>query len=268
MTVSVLFQGPRGWSRRQVGPRTVFAIADGPVVHMLTVTPLSPREGTDLDTVVASEVARARGLGETVVDEGPTTVCEGTPAHRWSSTGASTGVAIITRHVVVDVSGGLAEALYTHPAAAGDRKDALDAMNDVCPGAVMAPVVTGWAYVTRSALAAAPREATLISPDRTSTFTTFSGPLSAAGFELLARNAASGGHVIADRTEPCVTATVRRIDEQIGAQIAEVSVAYVRHIAYKYVYTRPAAHDADAEAERALTSFCRPALPGTSTTPT
>ena len=90
--------------------------------------------------------------------------------------------------------------------------------------------------------------------------------MSADRFDAYEKDAIpTAGTVVSDKREGCGTGSVHRVSVQLGGQIAEVAVAFLHGTAYKYIYTRPAAHEADPAAERTLTAFCRgtgPITPG------
>jgi len=266
-SVSFLFHPPLGWRRATLPPLNTFSIADGTKVHVLGF--VSPRtSATDLDGFVAETMADERKRGADIVDEGPTTVCDGMPAHRWTMHNANTGTAMVTHFLSAAVTGGFATAMYTHAVDVGDRKDGLDAMATLCPGPVANPVPVGWAGRPKTRFPTAPSlSETLESPDDTSTFVAQFRMITENYFAGFERDAIPQGVVVSDQHEPCGTGNVHVVDVRVDQQIVEVAVAYLHDVAYKYVYTRPATHDPDAGAERALTAFCRalgPVGPGSS----
>jgi hypothetical protein len=260
-TISIVYKVPPGWSRltsTSVAPSSVFTIRDGDKVHSLVITSISPKTATDPETYAADEIVKQKAKGAEVTDEGTMTVCEGQPAHRWTVVSASTGTAIQMHFLATAVTGGVAAIVYSHRQDVGDRRDGLDAMETLCPGPFPSPVPAGW---TAPKSRAPSSIASLDSPDATSTFVTTYRLIKAEAFSSFEHDATPNGKVLADHRDPCGTGTVHRVDVQVGGQIAEVSVAYLHHTAYKYVYTRPATHEADTGAERALTAFCRSATP-------
>jgi hypothetical protein len=266
ITISMTYKPPGGWySTAPAGAGSSYYVRDGDKVHTLTFASVSPKAASEVEAYAAERIGAERQRGAEVADDGPVTACDGQPAHRWSVVSASTGVAMETHVLAAQVTGGLATATYGHRQGVGDRRDALDAMATLCPGPFPNPVPAGWtAPKTRLPVA------TLDSPDSTSTFVASFRPLAPDRFDAFERDAMPAGKVVADRHDPCGSAaTVHRVDVQIGGQIAEIAVAYVHRTAYRYVYTRPAAHEADTGAERALTAFCRAtsAIPAASSAP-
>ena len=265
ITISMTYKPPTGWSSIAPGvPGSSYYVRDGDKVHTISFVSISPKAASEVETYAAERIAAERQRGAEVADEGPIAACDGEPAHRWTVSSASTGVAMETHILVAQVTGGLATVTYGHRQGVGDRRDALDAMLTLCPGPFPNPVPAGWtAPKTRLQVS------TLESPDATSTFIATYRPIAPERFEAFERDAMPTGKVVADRHDPCGGATVHRVDVQIGGQVAEISVAYVHRVAYRYVYTRPAAHEADPGAERALTAFCRAtsAMPAASSAP-
>jgi hypothetical protein len=250
--VSLAFKGPAGWIHASIASSS-FYIRDGDKLHTLTFGAVSPKLGTDVETYAGEQMAAERLRGAEIVDEGATTICEGVPGHRWTVRTASTGTPMEAHILAVAVTGGVGTATYSHKQGVGDRRDALEAMNNLCPGPFPNPVPAGWT---------APKVRTGItltsdSPDSTSTFIASYRMISADRFDAFERDSLPGGKIVSDHRDPCGTATVHRIDAQVGNQIAEVAIAYLHNSAYRYVYTRPAAHEADGSAERTLTAFCR-----------
>jgi hypothetical protein len=257
-TTSMAYHIPAGWSRQSiVSPANVFVIRDGDKIHTLAIQSVSPKTATEVEPYAASQIASERQRGAEVVDEGATTICDGQPAHRWTVRSASTGIAMETHILAAAITGGIATATYVHRQDVGDRKDALDAMTTLCPGPYPSPVPAGWTAPKNRTAAVG----SIDSPDGTSTFVTAVRPMDPDKFPAYEREASPSGTVLADHRDPCSSGTVHRIDVQIGNQIAEVSVGFLHRFAYRYVYTRPATHEADPGAERALTAFCRPSAP-------
>ncbi|MDB5094177.1 MAG: hypothetical protein JWO85_2278 [Candidatus Eremiobacteraeota bacterium] len=257
-SITLVYKAPPGWARvSSVGPGTSYVVQDGDKVHTLTFAAVSPKLGTQVDAYAADRISAERQRGAEVVDEGSTTACEGEPAHRWTILSASTGVATETKVLATTVTGGIATATYTHRQGVGDRRDGLDAMGNLCPGPFPNPVPAGWtAPKARFGITLA-----LDSPDATSTFVASYRVMAADRFEVFERDALPKGTVVADRREPCGAGQMHRVDVKIGGQIAEITTTYLHGAGYRYVYTRPASHDADAGAERALSAFCRGASP-------
>jgi hypothetical protein len=256
VAVSMTFTVPRGWQQSTgILPGHVYFVRDGDKVHSLVVRSLP--KTYDAQTYSAEQMDAERARGADVIDEGTVQVCDGEAAHRWTVHSASTGTSVESHFLTVPVTGGVAVVSYTHQLGVGDRRDALDAMTSVCPGPFPNPVPAGWS---------APRNryaATLAveSPDATSTFIASYSVLGAARFDAFERANAPRGTILADRREPCGDASVHRLDVQLGGQIAEAALAFLHGTAYRYVYTRPAKHDPDRAAERALTAFCRANAP-------
>jgi hypothetical protein len=259
--ISMLYKPPATWGRMapSATAASVYVVRDGDKVHTLIFQTVSPKTAGDPETYAADQIAAQKTKGAEITDEGATTVCEGQAAHRWSMLTASSGTAVRMHVLAVMVTGGVATAIYTHREDVGDRRDALDAMETLCPGPIPSPVPAGW--TAPKSRVPSGGTGSLDSPDATSTFVTTYRPIKAEDFGTFEHGAVPSGAVLADHRDPCGTGTVHRVDVQVGGQIAEVSVAYLHHGAYKYVYTRPAAHEADAGAERALTAFCRALSP-------
>lgn len=259
VAVSLAYHMPPGWRPASGVPSSsTYVIRDGDKVHLLTVRTVPPKTATDVEAYAASEIDRSKQHGAEVVDEGATTVCDGTAAHRWTVRDADGGLPMVMHVLAAAVTGGVATMTYAHRQDVGDRKDGLDAMQTLCPGPYPSPVPVGW---TAPKTATATPIARLESPDGTSSFLTAYRLMDADKFPAYEREGAPSGTVLADHRDPCAGGTVHRVDVQVGNQISEVALAYMHHVAYRYVYTRPATHDADAGAERALTSFCRPFSP-------
>ena len=259
-SISMAFKPPAGWIATTGGG---FYVRDGDKLHTLAFASVPPKVASDVETYAAERIAAERARGAEVVDDGPITACDGQPAHRWTVTSASSGVAMEAHVLAAVVTGGLATVTYGHRAGVGDRHDALDAMATLCPGPYPNPVPAGWT-APRTRLAVS----TLDSPDATSTFVASYRLLSPERFDAFERESLPTGKVVADHRDPCSGSSVHRLDVQIGGQIAEIAVAYLHRTAYRYVYTRPAAHEADTGAERALTAFCRMWSPlGTASAP-
>lgn len=256
--MSLAYHVPAGWSRSSLtSSLSTFTIRDGDKVHVLSIHAVPTKTATEVEPYAASQIELEKQHGAEVVDEGASTICDGQPAHRWTVRSASTGVAMETHVLAATITGGIATITYAHRQGIGDRKDALDAMATLCPGPFPSPVPAGWTPPKSRAGSTVSVE----SPDGTSTFVTTLRPMEPDKFPAYERDAAPSGTVLADHRDPCAGGTVHRVDVQIGNQIAEVSLGIVHHFAYRYVYTRPAAHEADTGAERALTAFCRPFAP-------
>jgi hypothetical protein len=248
IAISMAYKPPSGW----YSSGSSFYVRDGDKVHTLAFVSVSPKTATDVETYAADRIAAEKQRGAEVADEGPVSACDGQPGHRWTVSSASTGVAMETHVLAALVTGGVATATYGHRQGVGDRRDALDAMLTLCPGPSPNPVPSGWtAPKTRLPVSS------IDSPDATSTFVAAYRLIAPDRFEAFEREALPAGKVVVDRRDPCAGSTVHRVDVQIGGQIAEIAVAYIHRTAYRYVYTRPATHDADGGAERALTAFCR-----------
>lgn len=256
--MTLAYRVPTGWSRSTVSAsQSSYTIRDGDKVHVLSIQAVPIKSATEVEPYAASQIELEKQHGAEVVDEGASTICDGQPAHRWTVRSASTGVAMETHVLAATITGGIATISYAHRQGIGDRKDALDAMATLCPGPYPSPVPAGWTPPKSRAGVTV----TVESPDGTSTFVTAVRPMDPQRFTAYERDSAPSGTVLADHRDPCSSGTVHRVDVQVGNQIAEVSVGLVHHFAYRYVYTRPASHDADAGAERALTAFCRPFSP-------
>lgn len=256
--MSLAYHIPSGWSRASMTASvSSFSIRDGDKVHVISIQAVPIKTATEVEPYAASQIELEKQHGAEVVDEGASTICEGQPAHRWTVRSASTGVAMETHVLAATITGGIATIRYAHQMGIGDRKDALDAMSTLCPGPYPSPVPAGWTPPKSRTGGTVSVE----SPDGTSTFVTAMRPMEPERFAAYDRDAAPSGTVLADHRDPCSTGTVHRIDVQIGNQISEVSVGLVHHFAYRYVYTRPASHEPDTGAERALTAFCRPFSP-------
>jgi hypothetical protein len=261
--VSMTFKVPAGWSQAAgLSPGQVYFLRAGDELHTLIVRTLPPNT-FDVHAYAAEQMDIELARGAEVVDEGATQICDGEPAHRWTVRSASTGILTETHFLTALVTGGVAIVSYAHQGAVGARRDALEAMANACPGPAPNPVPAGWP-------AAKNRYGTTLtaeSPDGTSTFIASYRVLGTSRFDLFERENMPRGDVLADRREPCAGAAVHRVDVQVRGQIAEVAIGLLHGIAYRYAYTRPAKHDADPAAERALTAFCRsgpPLTPGSS----
>jgi hypothetical protein len=263
--VSMTFKVPAGWSQAAgLAPGEVYFLRVGDTLHTLIVRSLPPKT-SDVHAYAAEQMDIEQSRGAEVLDEGATQICDGEPAHRWTVRSASTGILTETHFLTALVTGGVAIVSYAHQGGVGDRRDALDAMTNVCPGPVANPVPAGWP-------AAKNRYGTTLtaeSPDGTSTFIASYRVLGTSRYDVFERDNMPRGDVLADHVEPCAGAAVRRIDVQVRGQIAEVALGLLHGIAYRYAYTRPAKHAADPAAERALTAFCRagPPLPAGSSEP-
>ena len=264
-TVSYAYKVPPGWTRSApVAGRSTYVVRDGDKVHLLSIG--ATTKSSDVEAYTAEQIAIEKARGAEIIDEGATTLCDGEPAHRWTMHSASTGVATETHFMSVTVTGGIATMIYTHRQDVGDRRDGLEAMTTLCPGPFSNPVPAGWTP-PKSRLPGG-LATSLDSPDATSTFIASYRPLGATTtLDTFEKQNPPSGIVLADRREPCGTGTVHRIDVQVANQIAEISVALVHGFAYRYVYTRPSAHEPDAGAERALTAFCRSSVPLTGASP-
>ncbi|HEY4441893.1 MAG TPA: hypothetical protein VGN14_15635 [Candidatus Elarobacter sp.] len=251
---------PAGW-RTAFGPGS-YTISDGTGKnHALVFSTAGFTAGTDVEAYAATRIAAERQKGAEVSDGGPTTACDGQPAHRWTIVSASTGTTMETKVLAEVVTGGLATAAYSHPQGVGDRRDALDAMESLCPGPFGNIVPAGWP-APKSAMTLRMPFASLESPDGTSTFIESNRHLATSDlYAAFEQSALPKGTVVTQRTEACGSGQVKLTDVRVGNQIAQVATAFLHHFAYRYVYTRPAEHEIDPGAERALTAFCRSASP-------
>ncbi len=238
--------------------KTMFVIADGPAkIHGITFFGMPTK--SDLVTYAAEQMLKAGVHGETVENDGPTTSCGDQPAQRYTVHSLSaSGEATVTHYLITAAYGGMGTAMYTHAASVGDRQDALDAMAKLCPGVAPLAYPLGW---TRPKSNMPGFSGTATSPDLSSTFFATSVPLAAQSVADYERRKAIIGTVVSDRTEPCLSGTVHRVDVRAGGQLAEVASTFRRGFEYRAIYTRPAALDPDPAAERALTAFCRPVDP-------
>jgi hypothetical protein len=263
-SITMTYKGPAGWSRSTaLSTGTTYFIQDGDKLHSLAFSPVPPMTASDVETYATQRIEAERKRGAEIVDEGATTICDGEPAHRWTVRSASTGVAMEMHVLATTVTGGVATATYSHKQGIGDRRDGLEAMANLCPGPFPNPVPAGW---TGPKVRIPGTVQTLDSPDSTSTFITTYRVMTPDRYDAFEKDAIpTAGTVVSDKRESCGTGSVHRVTVQLGGQITEVAVSFLHGTAYKYVYTRPAAHEADTAVERALTAFCRgtgPIVPG------
>ena len=254
----MMYHGPPQWRVARSGALSTYYYVDPPnKVHSIVVT--SVTSDGDIETYTATQIAAFQARGETVEDQGVSTSCDGQPARRFIVRGIGVGnVAMVTHYLVTRIYGGIAMASYAHVASVGDRQDGIDGLAAVCPGPAPERPPLGWAQVKGAAPGG---EINSVSPDSTSTFTLLQRPLKETAIAAFENSHAIAGTTLATSSEPCLTTTVKRTSVQAGNQIAEMATAYLHGIEYFATYTRPAAHELDAAADRALTEFCRPIDP-------
>ncbi len=251
--VTLNFKPPEGWLAMSSAIGRISVIRDRQYLHMVW-TQTAPKH--DLDAYATEQMESARKKGADVSDDGVTTACEGTiPAHRWTIRSLNNATPTVGHYLAASVTGGIGVASYSHPQAVGDRQDAIAALASVCPGPHDLVIPNGWPVPPRGM---APYGMSLVSPDATSTFIGMNRRIAPSAYASFEKANLVIGTVTADRTESCASGTVRHLDVRNGGQLSEITIGYTEGYAYRFIYTRPADHDPDANAETALNAFCRP----------
>lgn len=231
--------------------RNIWKRSDGTADHVVEVFPIP---GDDVRAYAANVQARIRARGNTVIDEGVLRICDAEPARRWRVIRTGEHRAIVTHYLVTPITGGMAMASYAHPQDVAPRREALHALETVCPGATYAGVFEGW----KSRYMLMGTDGVETSPDGRSSFAVAITRRSNPAWQQFLRPVTPPGRIVRNRTQPCGASRVRVIETRRGDDTIEMSFAVVHMYGYRFTYTHPTEQAPFAPAERALTLFCRP----------
>jgi hypothetical protein len=281
------FVPPPGWTdtTRPSGRPGVWrdwAIQDGTATHsiVLSVT----RESRRALPYGDASVAMFKSLANVkVLESGPATVCGDVPAFAYTyRSDRDPAHPLVIRHVLVDIGPMLGDVSYAHPPDVADRSDALDALSTFCTREIYAMrAPAGWRHSVVPGLAGKdiPGVDGFTAPTGNSALIALahSDTVRRGATMLAPSQARAPTAVVSDAEEQCGTVRVRHTvlrapgKDGAGPQIMETVAGYRHGTTYFYSYVHPEAERADAEAQRALTSFCQPdaalATPMPTTTP-
>ncbi len=269
--MKINFVPPEGWSDlplpeaqgRTSGYWHDWGYRDGAVLHTLVLS--ATRAGQPAAAFGAAMVAAfAKTPGRTVLASGPATACGDVPAFTYTyRSDATPAHPLVIRHLLVDLGPLLGDVSYGHPPDVADRPDALDAMGSLCTQTIYAMrAPASWRGGGLRAMAR-PGVDAFIAPDGRGALIALAlpRPPSAAAEALAPYKLTGNATLISDEREQCGAIVVRRArysapDRSGTVQLTENVSGYRHGITYNYTYTRAITESSDADAQRALTSFC------------
>jgi hypothetical protein len=250
------FDMPEGWGFQvRAGVQQIMTIGGDDAQHIIRLNVVPNR--ADPDAYAAELIANGRARGEEWTDDGSTTVCDGRPAHRWTTRSVIGAVTVVLHGLATNVTGGLGTAVYGHRGTVPDRPDAMAALTSLCPAPFAMPSIEGWTRVPTSPVGTV----VLNSADKASSFYGSYRRLARERFPNVYRNE-PGATVVRTTDTTCANGLLRRVDLRKGATVEEVAEGYLDSgYSYVFTYERPENRAAGPAAERALTAFCQATMP-------